>query len=201
MKLITEKSYHVSLILLLSVTLLTFMRAINNISIKNKLQLQISTLVTFIASCHYLLMILSPEKVVIYRYFDWFFTTPLLLIDLCLTYNITDFNFILKIVSYNSIMLLSGFLGELQITPKYPSMIAGFIPFILLFRDIYKKMPKTKENKKLFYFFGIIWSIYGIIYPINNNEFRNLCYNILDIISKAGFGVYLYSKTFKLNTF
>ena len=39
-----------------------------------------------------------------------------------------------KIIIYNLLMLLSGYLGEIKLIPGYLSTIIGFIFFILLFR-------------------------------------------------------------------
>lgn len=189
---IVLKSYEVSIILLLITSIITLIRSLNNIKDIDKLKLQISTAVTGIATCHYYLMITSPEKVVLYRYLDWFFTTPLLLVDLCLSYNIKDFNFITEILIYNTIMICTGFLGEINYLNKYISMGLGFTPMILIFYKLYNKMEKTYKNKRLLKFFILIWSLYGLIFPIKDNNIRNLSYNILDIISKGGVGGYLY---------
>jgi bacteriorhodopsin len=140
-----------------------------------------------------------PENLVIYRYFDWFFTTPLLLIDFALTVGIKDFNTITKLVAYNTAMLTTGILGEFNVITRTNGCLFGFAPLVLLFNIIYKNMNKTKENLKLFKAFVSVWSMYGIIYLINNENTRNLSYNILDIISKGMFGMYIYYSSIELN--
>jgi len=198
MKLATIKSFEVAMILLMSATLLTTIRSFNTISLNpiddniHRLKLQISSLITFIASCHYYLIIKAPHKIIAYRYLDWFFTTPLLLIDLCLTYRIFNSNIIGEILVYNTVMLGFGFLGEIGIINKWLACIAGFIPLIVLYYRIWQNMEHTENNNKLFWVFTVVWSMYGVIYLLDNEDARNLVYNILDIISKGGFASYLY---------
>lgn len=192
---VLTKSFEVGLIMLMSSTVITALRALDNIDDLEKLKLQISTAVTFIASCHYYLMIMSPSKVIAYRYLDWIFTTPLLLIDLCLTTGITDKIIITRLIIYNILMLCAGFLGEIGVINKLVACIIGFIPLVLIFRDINRLMIRNVNNVSLLWVFIGVWSMYGILYMLRNANMRNFCYNILDIIAKAGFGTYLYYRT------
>lgn len=75
-----NKSYQIYLIMFIAITMLTLIRSFDDLSYIKNLQLQLSSFVTFVAAMHYFLMIISKENVVSYRYFDWFFTTPILLI-------------------------------------------------------------------------------------------------------------------------
>lgn len=136
--------------MLICISLLTGIRSLQeNINEKNRLSLQLSTLVTSIASFHYFYMLKSIDKVVSYRYFDWFFTTPILLIDLCILLfkNLPNKLFLFEIILYNTIMLGIGYLGEINKLSKLNSMILGFIPFIMIFFRIYKK--KQEENEEI----------------------------------------------------
>lgn len=192
---ILAKSYEVVFILFVSVSVLTGLQSLTVTNNLDKVKLQLSTVVTTIAAFHYNLMINRPENLVVYRYLDWFFTTPLLLIDFALTLGIKDIATITKIVGYNTAMLTSGILGEFNVMTKFNSCWIGFIPLILLFNTIYREMEKTNENIRLFKAFVSVWVTYGIIYLINNEDTRNLSYNILDIISKGFFGLYIYYTT------
>lgn len=192
---VLDKSFEVGIIMLMTSTLATSLRSLNDISDMHKLKLQISSAVTFIASCHYYLMIMAPTRIITYRYLDWLFTTPLLLIDLCLTTGITDKRVIIRLVGYNIAMLVAGFLGEIGVVNKLAACIIGFIPLALIFWDINRLMIPSTENVALLWIFIGVWSMYGILYMLNNANMRNFSYNILDIIAKAGFGAYLYYKT------
>ena len=210
LKINTKKSFEVSFILLVSISILTTIRSLN-IDVKpvNRLSLQLSTLVTIIASFHYYLMLNRKENPVIYRYLDWFFTTPILLIDFCIIYEITDTNFIIEILIYNTIMLVLGFIGELKLISMTTSMIVGFIPFILMFKKLYDKIKNQpiKENslisegEKMKFFYGFIglWTIYGFIHVYPTKSTRDVFYNILDIITKGMFGLFIYKKSFNFN--
>ena len=140
-----------------------------------------------------------------HRYYDWLITTPVMLLTLMAyldnnTYlNLKDFiknnsNDIIKIISLNCIMLLFGLLGELNYIDYNTAIILGFIPFIYYFNLIYKKYIYQKnlslDKKGLFYFFIIIWSLYGIVAYLPYEK-KNISYNILDIFSKNLFGLLL----------
>lgn len=205
---IVEKSYEVSFILLMTISAITALRSLNHdITYKDRLSLQLSTMVTIIASFHYNLMIQRSDNLVVYRYLDWFFTTPILLIDFCIMNNITDKLFIMEIVGYNTIMLLLGFMGEIGILSMYSSMIIGFLPFIIMFSKLYMKINKNQEqiqdnNKKnefhnkyknkFFFLFMFLWSMYGFIHIYPDKSTRDVFYNILDVLTKGAFGLYIY---------
>lgn len=190
----------------IAITMLTIIRSFDDVSDSTNLQLQLSSFVTFIASMHYFLMIVSNDNVVSYRYFDWFFTTPVLLIDLCLILGIYDKYFLFEIVIYNCLMLLFGYLGEINVLSMLTSTILGFIPFVLLFYKIYNRLKNNKDTddqkyltfenkKKLLLAFVTLWSLYGLNNIIKNLYIKNLIYNILDFITKGAFGLFIYSKS------
>jgi bacteriorhodopsin len=90
-------------------------------------------------------------------------------------------------------MLLFGLAGELNYIDYNTSIILGFIPFIFYFKLIYDKylITNTENNKiKLYWFFFIIWTIYGIVAFLPYKE-KNIAYNILDLFSKNLFSVFL----------
>jgi len=200
-----DKSYEVNFIMLVCIGLLTFVRSIQtNLTKKTRLSLQLSAFVCIIASMHYFLMIKNKANITLYRYFDWFFTTPILLFDLCLILGITkDINFIIEIITYNTLMLLFGFMGELGILDMWTSTILGFIPFVLLFYKLYYKMQQkiqsentknaqNKMKKTLFNIFIILWSLYGLNHLYKNTEYKNGIYNILDLLTKGIFALFIY---------
>jgi len=139
-----------------------------------------------------------------YRYLDWIITTPTMLITL-ISYlsnknesSLKDFlsknkSFVINIITLNTIMLLFGLAGELNYIDYNTSIILGFIPFIFYFKLIYDKylITNTENNKiKLYWFFFIIWTIYGIVAFLPYEQ-KNTAYNILDLFSKNLFSVFL----------
>lgn len=213
MKLTQQKTFTITFLMLICISIITGLRSIDqDVEEHKQISLQLSTLVTSIASFHYYLMINSVSQVVAYRYFDWFFTTPILLIDLVLILfnKIPNIYFILEIASYNVLMLIFGYLGELNILSKFNSCWLGFIPFIAIFWRIYEEKKKrdnnvnnenymltgfTKEEFILFATFIFLWTIYGIVHLIPNDDLRQPTYNVLDLITKGFFGLYLYYKS------
>ena len=141
------------------------------------------------------------------RYADWVITTPTMLftlimyliymnenkkerLDLYKTFNTNKTN-IFTIMFLNLLMLIFGYLGETDKINKIFSLTFGFFPFILYFWLIYKNYAKYSDSgKKLFYYFFIIWSFYGIVAYLPY-YLRNSCYNILDLFAKNFFGLYL----------
>lgn len=112
---------------------------------------------------------------------------PTELYDIFLKYK----NIFIIIFLLNMLMLIFGYLGEINILPKYMSVLLGFIPFIVYFIIIYNKFAKfTVQGKILFYIFFVIWALYGIS-ALFSYYFKNISYNILDLIAKNFFGIFL----------
>jgi bacteriorhodopsin len=144
------------------------------------------------------------------RYFDWAFTTPTMLISLIfylifLKYKDTDISYKLNffelfnqefytifiILLLNWLMLLFGYLGEINLVPTLLGVSLGFIPFLIYYYIIYKKYAILSNNGfKIFLYFFIVWSFYGIV-AVLPYKIKNICYNILDLFSKNFFGIFL----------
>lgn len=151
------------------------------------------------------------------RYMDWVITTPVMLIQTVLLMAffaqnkdlfsnkkdeekpvLTTGDFILKhkdtlikIVLFNFIMLAFGYLAETKLLNKSVAIPAGFLFFFLSFREIWDKFAnKTTKGKNLFYGMAGIWSLYGVAAGFDVIT-KNVMYNILDIISKNFYGLYV----------
>ena len=142
------------------------------------------------------------------RYIDWFITTNFLLVSIAivleyyetkeqhLEYDIN--NVIIKnipkyipILIFNNLMLIIGYFGEIKIIHKKYSFTFGFLFFILSFYFLYKYFIRSSLfGKYFFYIITIIWALYGISHILNEKT-KNTMYNILDLISKNFFGVFL----------
>ena len=89
------------------------------------------------------------KNITIYRYVDWFITTPTMLFTLIIylyhqgqNLSLTDFintnkRNIIIIIGLNALMLVFGLLGELGILSVNVSVTLGFIPFAYYFWFIY----------------------------------------------------------------
>lgn len=144
------------------------------------------------------------------RYIDWAITTPIMLITTILfmeyqnqidnnelnTKEIIDKNKkeIFEILIYNYLMLLFGFLAENNSNYKNYYIFIGFIFFILSFFKLWQNFAnKNNLNKKLFTFLLVIWGLYGVsaYFP---SIAKNISYNILDVISKNFYGLFIFYK-------
>lgn len=144
------------------------------------------------------------QNITPYRYLDWIITTPTMLITLMAfldkdknnnLYNYIQKNkyFIIKIIVLNLIMLLFGLAGELKYLDYNSAIMLGFIPFIYYFKLIHDKYiikKSSSENINTYWFYFIIWSLYGIV-AFLSYEYKNSAYNIIDLFSKNFFSVFL----------
>ena len=52
--------------------------------------------------------------------------------------------------------------------------------------------------KGIYAAFTVVWFLYGVAYLLNTT-YKNIVYNFLDVISKAGFGILIWLSTFDEN--
>ena len=187
--------------------------------------LGLETIVQVVEATFYIWIIFALknlEKMTPRRYIDWFITTPTMLISTIMFMKYQEIkdkgeleeskinykNFfrdnkrnILIIVVLNIFMLLFGYLGEINYINKYLSISVGFVFFFLNFYFIYEYYAKYSDlGKKLFYFNLIIWSLYGIA-AMTDIKTKNISYNLLDIVAKNFYGIYIYYKILELTYF
>tara|TARA_A100001015_G_C14897913_1_gene675152 strand:+ start:476 stop:1168 length:693 start_codon:yes stop_codon:yes gene_type:complete len=145
------------------------------------------------------------------RYLDWLITTPMMLLSTILymeyennkttnkIMNVKEFvsnnkKNITNMFLFNTLMLVSGFLGETGLMLKSMTIPIGFVFLFLSFNIMYKNyVGKADINKRIFLLMTIVWSLYGVaaMFP---TIIKNLSYNILDVISKNFYGLYLFAK-------
>lgn len=151
------------------------------------------------------------------RYYDWIITTPSMLFILIVyldylknnskvpeidgddktTYDYIAFSFEKNkhnfwiILILNFFMLVFGYLGETNIINKLYSFTFGFLFFVAYFYYIYDNYAKyTNFGILMITLFASIWALYGFASLLSYN-WKNISYNILDIISKNFFGIFL----------
>lgn len=145
------------------------------------------------------------------RYYDWFLSTPIMLLTISLYFfyvnfiegldnkpiSLTDFtkDNVLQISGFvilNFLMLLFGYLGEIGIMDKWISFILGTTALCGSFGIIYESYAKFSEKtKNIFLVMFGIWALYGIAFlcpPVA----KNIGYTTLDIFAKNFFGIFLY---------
>jgi bacteriorhodopsin len=131
-----------------------------------------------------------------YRYIDWAFTTPMMLLGLCLFlahHSKTSVNIIayLGIVLLDYFMLYFGYLGETNQIDKTNADILGFLGYIGIFAILFKYVKNSKINYMIFTAYAIIWGMYGVVYFLDDYN-KNLITNWLDLIAKAFVGIILW---------
>jgi len=136
------------------------------------------------------------------RYNDWFITTPLMILVIMMSlsyqsgkHSVSFKSFLIAIV-LNFGMLLSGYLGEKGTISKWTGCLVGFLFFIGLFALIYVQYVRGSShsfNMILFSIYLFIWSIYGVVYMIDEEK-KNMIYNVLDVTAKCfvGLGLWAY---------
>lgn len=184
--------------------------------------LALETVVQFVEGFFYVYIIMSlrylrNNTVTQRRYLDWIITTPMMLLSTIMymeyenkkqnnkIVNAKEFIFnnkknITNMFLFNILMLISGFLGETRIVNKSVTIPIGFIFMFLSFNIIYQNYVGNVDiNKKIFMFLTIVWGLYGVaaMCPV---IIKNLSYNMLDIISKNFYGLFLFLKVKELST-
>lgn len=155
----------------------------------------------------------SLKNITIYRYVDWFITTPVMLITLMAFLKIKETetqslsNFlsenrkdVVYVILLNAVMLLFGLISEYIPSQRILCVLLGFIPFIMYYYHIYKEYLDTNKNnpeihpvftrERLFWYFFLIWSLYGVA-AFLPYVLKNISFNILDLFSKNAFGIML----------
>lgn len=149
------------------------------------------------------------------RYADWVITTNGLMISISLLYiylnqqetkqqqkqvleennrkTLLDANLskFIPLIVYNNLMLLCGFMGEKGFISKTYSFSFGFFFFFMGFYYLFKEFAiHSQSSTNVFYIITTIWALYGFSHLLPKLE-KNVAYNILDLISKNLFGVFM----------
>jgi bacteriorhodopsin len=134
------------------------------------------------------------------RYTDWFITTPFMLLALSMILGYENkkqvkiYPFLLTL-AFNFAMLLFGYLGEIRLLTRNIASFIGFIFFFLTYGTIWKLYMTgskiTSQSKYIFCVFLGVWSLYGVFYHTKEST-KMFGYNVLDLISKAIIGLFLW---------
>jgi hypothetical protein len=148
-----------------------------------------------------------------FRYYDWFLTTPIMLFSTLCFYVYLEYELekkkdiekplsivqifqenkiaVIGIFICNALMLLFGYLQEIQLLSIVTSSILGYLSLMGSFGILYKEFVLKVPNKQgLFYFMFSVWSLYGVAAMLPTIP-KNIAYNVLDILAKNFYGVFL----------
>ena len=197
------ETFHLTYVVLLTTATITIIEALRTANPMVRHILNLETCISIIAAYFYSVFLEKikgpytwPEMTKI-RYLDWSITTPFMLLALCLamTYNVgthLSLSLILTVVCLNYLMLGVGYLGETQRLPRIEASIIGFIPFFIMFWLIYGLIDKSVANKILFWLYFVVWSMYGLVYLLDE-ETKQILTNVLDLIAKCFIGLGLWA--------
>jgi bacteriorhodopsin len=222
-------TFFAAYIALAGTTVITFLGALGNDFTEDTLNLKYSlvseTCVNIIAGLtySYIMRLLDDKglplnKVTPIRYIDWALTTPLLILSFVLyvhhydnkqrreedtqyVNSQPDYKPLGYIIPLNFLMLMFGYLGETRKMESRKALLFGFAAYTALFFSLYNSyIRNNKDNSmhSLFVIFTLVWGVYGGAYLLDT-EYKNIVYNILDVASKAGFGILIWISTFSEN--
>lgn len=203
-------TFYITYVLLITTGTITFIEALRTPSPVVRHIMNIETCISIIAAFFYSQFVdiikrhpanapLPYDKINITRYTDWFITTPFMLLSLCMFLakeHRTDLHAILLllIVGLNYGMLITGYLGEIQVMTRTNAGLLGFLFFFAMFATIWCGLfnkNSTYATASVFVLFATVWSLYGVVYFLNE-EAKNVMFNILDVIAKCLIGIYFW---------
>jgi len=154
-------------------------------------------------------LFLKQNDVTIFRYYDWFFTTPTMLVSTAGYYGYlqakqepkerpfslasfvgTNSGWISLMILSNALMLGAGYLQELGLLSLLWSSVIGYTALLGSFAILYRFASKVPEQQWLYQSMGGVWSLYGVAAWLPSTE-KNIGYNILDLIAKNFYGLFL----------
>jgi bacteriorhodopsin len=178
---------------MLTTSLITFIEAMRTTKPFVRHVLNLETAISLIAGYFYSIFIqmvqatykksaiLDWKLITKYRYLDWSITTPIMLLALCVVLSTNTETTIhvgqyALIVVLNFIMIVSGYIGEMEILPRWQATLAGYVAFLAMFGFIYKWFVQAKPGSKhwmdnhiLYGLYLVIWTLYGIVYQFEES--------------------------------
>ncbi len=192
-----------------------FLAERNSVPEKYRSVMSVSALVCGIACFHYYKMTnqyMSGESFpTALRYIDWLFTTPLLLIKFPLLLRMggeKGRNLLTKLVLFDVGMIVTAFIAEtspLGGVSWWGFFIVACVFELLIVAVLYTSMNEAMKDSpapiasalrtmRLFILVG--WAIYPIGFLLalgGAEEYREIAYNVSDVINKVGFGLVAYA--------
>lgn len=188
-------SFMLTFLVLSFSTILTGIESLATKNLKLRAVLTLETFVSLVAGyIYYKYLINQPNEVlsINYRYLDWFITTPFLLLSLCIMLNTSDefpWTVMCLIIVLNQLMIIFGYFSERDSAFRIKGWILSTACLVGVFVLIAVYFEAI--NKGLYWFFLVLWSLYGIIYFLPKDT-RTILNNLLDLVAKAGFGIWTW---------
>lgn len=133
------------------------------------------------------------------RYLDWWFSTPTMLVSTVLFFlhrSGDDYGEFLRsgrfymILSFNWLMLAFGFAIERGILPMAIGLTCGFLMLGATFAIMGLYLDGDPLSTGLFVTMVTVWALYGVAAVLPYVQ-KNVAYNMLDVVSKNFYGLFL----------
>ena len=183
---------------------------------KWKTSMTVAGLVTGIAFWHYLYMReahLAGDVTTVFRYMDWLVTVPLQIIEFYLilaAVTVVPVLLFWKLLGAALVMLIFGFLGEVQLIDATLGFVVGMAGWIYIIYEVFageaSKLSLASDSKGGQFAFNSLrliltvgWAIYPIGYFLGylgggaDLGTVNIIYNIADLVNKTAFGLAIWA--------
>lgn len=199
-------TFYITYIMLLTTGTITFIEAISTKDMNIRHIMNVETCISIVAAYFYSTFVAKVDKSINYeeitkiRYIDWFITTPLMLLVLCLVLSFSEkknlhiFQYVV-IVVLNYAMLTVGFMGESKQMDKRTALLFGFLFYAALFGYIgYLFIDNSTSiyNLAIYGSFVVSWGLYGVFYVLHREDIKNIGFNILDLFAKCLVGIFFW---------
>ena len=200
-------SFYITYVLLLTTGTITFIESLRTSIPQVRHIMNLETCISIIAAYFYgnFVKILDGpsipySKINDMRYTDWFITTPIMLLVLCLVLAFNNKTYVrlttyLMVLVLNFAMLLAGYMGERGKIQKTHGLILGFIAFIAIYALIWMAFVRGSVHQDNYWIFGsfvAIWALYGVVYRMDEKT-KNITFNGLDAVAKCVVGIFLWA--------
>ena len=206
---------------MLAATVFLFLER-GSVAINWRPSVTVAGLITGIAFINYMYMrgvwvktYQTGDTLTVYRYLDWIITMPLQMVEFYLilaAVRKVSLNIFWRILAGSLVMVVSGFLGELDYINSLLGFVIAVAGWIYVLYEIYSgeagEMVAKSGNKSLVTAYSAMriivtigWSIYPLGYVFGyltgsgslDSNSLNIIYNLADFINKIAFGLIIYA--------
>ena len=144
------------------------------------------------------------------RYVDWVLSTPVMLVSLAMFFrhraathssvvSIFETYEVYVSLGANWAMLACGFAMESDAIPDLVGLLGGGLALVVSFTLLATLVPDGDPvSATLFWVTFGVWGLYGVAAALDAVT-KNVMYNTIDVVSKNGFGLFLFIYTLTRN--
>jgi len=188
-------SFYITYVLLMTTGVITLVEALRTADPRIRHILNLETCISIVATVFYGNFIeimqtaqstpngnVDHAKISKMRYIDWYITTPMMLLVLCLVlaYNNDEplhIGTYVIIVALDVLMLTFGYFGTVGIMEPRKALALGFVAFFAMFGFIWMTFLAGRVNGNsllVFMLFFVFWSLYGVATCLRNAKRRSV---------------------------